>query len=146
MTLGKTSHFSTQMKNWSFQVLLSFALLMGLLACSSTQRSALTERSAAIAIVMDGGGVPTAEQIAEVYAKVRPNVARLGYVLAANPRSAEVVVHVKFTPDLSGGAGGHVSILTVASNADERQQAIAARDQFKESSEKAIRSQTTEPR
>ena len=134
------------MKTLFLQVSLSFTLFISLVACSSTQRSAHSWRSAAIAIVMDGGGVPTTEQIAAVYAKLRPDIAKLGYVLAENPRSAEVVVHVKFTPNLSDGAGGRVSILTVASNADQHHEAIAARDQFKESSAKAIRSQTTEPR
>jgi hypothetical protein len=52
---------------------------------------------------------------------------------------------VKFTPDLSGGAGGRVSILNVATDADERQQAFAAREEFKETSAKANRSQITEP-
>ena len=120
-------------------------VLLGLLACTSAQRSSRAGRSAAIAIVMEGGGVPTAGHVAEVYAAIRPEIARLGYVIAADPRSAEVVVHVKFKPDLSG-AGGRVSILNVASTTDQRQQAMAARDEFKESSAKAIRSQMTEPR
>jgi hypothetical protein len=95
---------------------------------------------------MDGGGVPTAEQIAIVYAHMRPEIARLGYVVAANPRLAEVVVHVKFTPDLTGGFGGRISILNVAPSAEKREKAFAARDEFKDSSAKAIRSQITEPR
>ena len=120
-------------------------VVFGLLACTSAQRTSRAGRSAAVAIVMEGGGVPTAGHVAEVYTAMRPEIARLGYVMAADPRSAEVVVHVKFKPDLSG-AGGRVSILNVASTTDQRQQAMAARDEFKESSAKAIRSQMIEPR
>jgi hypothetical protein len=102
-------------------------------------------RSAAIAIVTARGGVPTAAEVATVHAQIQPELARLGYVLATDPRFAEVVVHVKVTPDASGGPGA-ISVLDIARISDEREQALAARDEFKESSAKAIRSQVTEPR
>ena len=121
-------------------------VMFGLFACSSVPKVVGSVRPAAIAIVMDGGGVPSMEQTAEVHARMRSELAKMGYVLAASPRLAEVIVHVKFTPEVSGGAGGRISILNAASNVNPRQQAMAARDEFKEASAKAVRSQTTEPR
>jgi hypothetical protein len=134
------------MKHLHVQVSFSILILAGLLACSSSPQTAREERSAAIAVVMDGGGVPTADQIARVYARMGPEIARLGYAIASNPRVADAIVHVKFTPDLGGGDGDRVSILTVAPKEDERRKASASREEFKEISEKAIRSQMTEPR
>jgi hypothetical protein len=134
------------MKHLHFQVSLSILILTGLLACSSSPRTASIERSAAIAVVMDGGGVPNADQIARVYERIGPEIAKLGYVIAANPRVADAVVHVKFTPRMGDGDADRVSILAVAPNADDRRKASAAREEFKESSAKAIRSQMTEPR
>ena len=116
-----------------------------LAGCSSTSPSS-SLRPVALAIVMADGGVPSRSQIAYVHAEVQPYLTREGFVIAPHPRAAERLLHVKLTPDPLAEYGGRIEILSVASNVDRSAQAIAARDEFRRNSEKAIRSQIYEPR
>lgn len=111
--------------------------------CSSTSSS--SKRLAVVAVTMAGGGVPSKAQLAEVHATLQPKLAQMGYTMAANSRNADYIVHVRFTPDPLGSAAGHVAIDSVESTQTQVNPAVAAREEFREQSARAIRQQITEP-
>ena len=76
------------------------------LGCASVRS---TQPTVAIAVVMADGGRPPPSLVADIHRALQPHIAAYGYAFAPKARSADYVLHVKFTPDLHAG-GGTVSV------------------------------------
>src|SRR5688572_17395616 len=66
---------------------------------------------ATIAVTLTGGGAPSPRQVAGIHAAMQPELLKNGYELAPDLRTADYIVHVRFTADGLGGPGGTLSIL-----------------------------------
>jgi hypothetical protein len=131
------------------QALFCFAtLLFGTAGCSSPPRTD-GRPSVAIAVMMAGGGAPSPVQVAQIQKAMQPEIAQAGYVLAPNPRAADYLVQVRFTPDAISPSGGRITLVTIESNrrGESRTDAAqAGRDAGRREADLARRNLTSEPK
>ncbi|MES2695757.1 MAG: hypothetical protein V4773_19945 [Verrucomicrobiota bacterium] len=71
--------------------------------------------SLAIAIVSPASQ-PSAEQLATIHRLLQPHIANKGFVPARDARSADYVMHVRFTPDPFNPPRGHLELIGIERN------------------------------
>jgi hypothetical protein len=71
--------------------------------------------SLAIAIISPTAQ-PSAEQVATIHRLLQPQIAKQGYVPARDARSADYVMHVRFTPDAFNPPRGHLEFIGIERN------------------------------
>ena len=106
-------------------------------SCSSSISSPARIKSVAVAIVPSDGRKLSPQQLAGVLAVLRDDAAKAGYVLAAQPNSADYVVHVKFIPNPADEASGTLSIIRVEPNLARHGGSNTAQEQARSSAEAA---------
>jgi hypothetical protein len=101
--------------------------------------------------VMADGGRPPPSIVAEIHRALQPYIAAHGYAFAPNARSANYVLHVKFTPDLHAG-GGTVSVVHTARRVDPVQsgerrapEGLASLEQLRQDAQDALRNSGVQP-
>jgi hypothetical protein len=56
---------------------------------------------------------PSAEQLATINRLLQEQVAKTGFVFATNARSADYLMHVRFTPDAANPPRGHLEFIGI---------------------------------
>jgi TonB family protein len=107
-------------------------------------QAADSSKSVAILISLPGGAVPSPAEIAAIYKVVQPEIERLGYRVAKDTRSADLVVTVRDPVDPLGSTGGRLKL----EHARMERLADLARQSadFRRDSERANADMVTEPK
>lgn len=91
-------------------VRLAVALVLGLSGCTSKPAaSPPPPATVAVAIRTAGNIVPTAQQLAGIQHTVQGHLSRAGYQFAPDPRVADFLLTVTFTPDAVDPRSGHLT-------------------------------------
>jgi hypothetical protein len=115
--------------------------LLSLLGCAST----LAVPSVAILISIPGGAAPTQSEVASIYKIVRPEIERLGYVVAKNTLTADFAVYVSDLVDPLGASGGRLKLERLDTRST-REKLAAESDEFKRASQRANSDMVREPK